>query len=255
MLNSMKKSYESHEIAYQRMRKQGIKQWGGKGSGTKGSFSNETKKIIKDIMSQPWAPKGGRAIELGCGTGPIIRWICQRGFSGVGIDVSKTAITMAKEQSNGYDVRFKCSDVYNLHRARLGKFDLVVDGHCYHCITNVNDRKNFLQTAYNILKPGGVFVLLSMCTPLDPKSRHEALKGFKLHKKVVYMPFEKNKIYAGMRRFNGKTYLPGRYLEHWKNILSEVSKAGFDNKLIRYNANNYKDAIGTLTVGAVKKSV
>jgi hypothetical protein len=38
----MKKAYESHEIAYQQMRKQGAKQWGGKGSGTKGSFSYET---------------------------------------------------------------------------------------------------------------------------------------------------------------------------------------------------------------------
>jgi len=87
----VKKPYESHEIAYQKMRQLGIKQWGGKGSGTKGSFSYETKRFLKDVLSQPWAPKGGKAVEFGCGTGPIIRWICERGFSGLGLDISKTA--------------------------------------------------------------------------------------------------------------------------------------------------------------------
>ena len=93
----MKKPYESHEIAYQKMRQQGIKQWGGKGSGTKGSFSYETKRFLKDVLSQPWAPKAGKAVEFGCGTGPIIRWVCERGFTGLGFLISKTAIAMAKE--------------------------------------------------------------------------------------------------------------------------------------------------------------
>jgi SAM-dependent methyltransferase len=247
----MKKPYEAHEIAYQKMRKQGIKQWGGKGSGTKGSFSYETKRFLKDVLSQPWAPKSGQVVEFGCGTGPIIRWICEQGFSGLGLEVSKTAIAMAKEQSAGLDVRFRKADVCNLKTTRLGKFDLVVDGHCYHCITDTDDRKAFLKTAYDFLNPGGVLVLLSMCTPLDKKTRSQALKGFILHEKVVYQPFEKNG-YGDVRIFNGKPYLPGRYLDHWKNIIAEVNKAGFDSKLIRYNANNYKDAIGTLTVGAVK---
>lgn len=247
----MKKPYDAHEIAYRKMHQRGVKQWGGKGSGTKGIFSHEIKRFLKDVLSQPWAPKAGKAVEFGCGTGPIIRWVCERGFTGVGLDVSRTAIVMAKEQSDGFDIRFQKADVCNLNTNRLGKFDLVVDGHCYHCITDAKDRKAFLETAYNLLKPGGVFVLLSMCKPLDKKTRAEALKGFILHKKVVYQPFEK-KGYGKIRLFKGKPYLPGRYLDHWKNIIAEVNKAGFDSKLIRYNANNYKDAIGTLTIGAVK---
>lgn len=247
----MKKSYESHEIAYQKMRQQGVKQWGVKGSGTKGSFSYETKRFLKDVLSQPWAPKGGRAIEFGCGTGPIIRWICERRFRGVGLDVSKTAIAMAKEQSEGLDIRFRKADVCNLNTNRLGKFDLVVDGHCYHCITDTYDRKVYLQTAYDILKPGGLLVLMTMCAPIDREQFRRVWRRQKLHKKIVYFPLRGSDC-EGRRTFAGQSYMPTRYITHWKDILKELRAGCFEQKLIRYNAYNYNDAVGTLTVGAVK---
>ncbi|MHC4553217.1 MAG: class I SAM-dependent methyltransferase [Planctomycetota bacterium] len=247
----MKKAYESHEIAYQQMRKQGAKQWGGKGSGTKGSFSYETKRFLKDVLSQPWAPKGGRAVDLGCGTGPILRWVCERGFSGLGLDVSKTAIAMAKEQSAGLDIRFRKADVCNLNTSRTGKFDLVVDGHCYHCITDTDDRRAYLQTACDLLKPGGVFVLMTMCGPVDREHFKRAWKGLKLHKGIVYHRWNGQPC-EGMREFNGQNYAPNRMILHWQKILKELRQTELDLKLIRYNAHNYNDAVGTLTVGAVK---
>ncbi len=249
----MKKPYEEHEIAYQRMRKEGVLVWGQKGSRTTvKSCRAETNNFLKDVLSQPWAPKSGRVIELGCGTGPILRRICKRGFSGVGIDVSKTAIAMAREQSKGLDIKFKQADVCNLNAKSFGKFDLVIDGLCLHCITDIKDRKAYLDNVFKILKDGGLFVLLTMCGPMDKKKFYEVCKGHKIVKKVVYVSFE-DKSYGKLSRFNGKSYLPTRYVGHWKDILREVSSAGFELKLIRYNANNRKDFCGTLTVGAFKK--
>ena len=234
------------------MRQLGIKQWGGKGSGTKGSFSYETKRFLKDVLSQPWAPKGGKAVEFGCGTGPIIRWICERGFSGLGLDISKTAIAMAREQSDRLEIRFRKADVCNLNTTRLGKFDLVIDGHCYHCITNSNNRKAFLKTARTILKPNGLFVLMTMCSPIDRENFKRTWKGLKLHKKIVYHPWNGD-VYEGIRQFAGQNYMPNRYMAHWKDILKELRDTGFELKLFRYNAHNYNDAVGTLTVAALKK--
>lgn len=68
---------------------------------------------------------------------------------------------------------------------------------------------------------------------------------------MVYVPF-KDKNYGKLAKFNDKTYLSSRYIGHWKEILSELRRAGFDLKLTRYNANNSKDFCGTLTVGALK---
>jgi len=249
---SKKKPYEGHEIVYRKMKEKGILVWGQKGSGSTGkSCHPEINSFLKDVLSQPWAPKGGRVIELGCGTGPILRRVCKSGFSGVGVDVSKTAITMAKEQSKGLDIKFRQGDVCNLNAKSLGKFDLAIDGLCLHCITGAKDRKAYFDNVSKILKDGGLFVLLTMCGPMNRKRFSEACKGHKIAKKVVYVPFE-DKSYGRLTKFNGKTYLPSRYIGHWKEILSEIRRASFTSKLIRYNANNSKDFCGTLTVGALK---
>ena len=250
----MKKPYEGHEVVYRRMKKDGLLAWGQKGSGSSGkSCCPETHNFLKDVLSQPWAPKNGRVIEFGCGTGPLLRRVCKKGFSGVGIDVSKTAIAMAKEQSKGLDIKFRRGDVCSLNTKSLGKFDIVIDGLCLHCITDSNDRAAYFNNAFKILKDGGLFVLLTMCGPMDRKRFTQACKGQKLVKKVVYVPFEDDS-YKDMVKFNDKSYLPSRYIGHRKDILREIRKAGFEEKLIRYNANNSNDFCSTLAVGALKKN-
>lgn len=247
-----KKPYEGHEVIYRQMRREGCVVWGQKGSGSTGkSCSTENNHFLKDVLSQPWAPKDGRVIELGCGTGPILRQICKKGFTGVGIDVSKTAIAMAKEQSKGLNIKFRQADACNLNTKSLGKFDLVIDGLCLHCITAARDRKAYFDNVFRLLKEGGVFVLLTMCGPIDKKIFSQIHNGHKILKKVVYVPFE-DKSYAGQVNFNCKQYLPTRYFGHWKDILTEVHSAGLETKLIRYKANNSKECNGTLSVGAIK---
>jgi len=249
----MKKPYESHEIVYQQMRKKNILTWGQKGSGTTGkSCLPETNKFLKDVLSQPWAPKSGRAIELGCGTGPILKSICKNGFDCLGIDVSKTAIAMAKEQSKGLDIKFLLGDACSNDVCSFGKFDLVIDGLCFHCITHTKDRKAYLNTVSSLLKEEGLFVLLTMCGPMNKKKFAEICKNHKLIGKTVYVPFE-DKSYGRLIQFRGKHYLPSRHIGHWREILSELSQAGFELKLIRYNTHNNKDFCGTLAVGAMKK--
>ncbi len=251
----MKKAYESHEVVYKRMRKQGILAWGQKTRSIKTVVSciPETRRFLKDVLAQPWAPKKGRAIELGCGTGPMLRYFCEKGFTGVGIDVSKTAIEMAKEQSKGLDIEFMRGDVCNLNKKTLGRFDIVIDGLCLHCITDARDRKAYFRNVFNILKDDGLFILLTMCGPINRIRLLELYKDQKLVKKIIYYPFDK-KGYKGMTVFNGRTYVPTRYIGHWKTILQELSKGGFETKLIRYKASNSKDCCGTLTAAALKKS-
>lgn len=247
-----KKPYDGHEAVYRKMKEKGLVVWGQKGSGSTGkSCRPEINNFLKDMLSQDWAPKGGKVIEFGCGTGPILRRVCKKGFSGLGIDVSKTAIAMAKEQSKGLDIKFKQGDVCNLDMQRVGKFDVAIDGLCLHCITEAKDRKAYLENVYKILNDGGLFVLLSMCGPFDKKQLQQVCKGHRLIKKVVYVPF-KDKAYQGLVKFDDQSYLPSRYIGHWKDILVELKQAGFESKLIRYNASNDKNFCGSLMVGAMK---
>jgi SAM-dependent methyltransferase len=248
----MRKPYEGHEVIYKRMKKKGILSWDEKrGPGCK-AINADTKRFLTDALTQQWSPKNGRVIELGCGTGPILRWICKRNFSGFGIDVSKTAVAMAKEQSKGFNIRFKCADVCRDNLERMGRFDLVVDGHCLHCIIRPDDRKAFMKNSFKLLKKDGLFIVMTMCSPVDRKIFSNVCNRQKLIDHTIFMLFDEAGEYEDFRTFNGRDYMPTRKVLHWKNILSEVQQAGFKIRLLRYNKAAGQEPFGDLSVAAQK---
>src|SRR3990172_6449211 len=63
-------------------------------------------------------PKGGRAIDIGCGTGTNVVYLAQQGFSVLGIDASRRAIAQARRrtQQAGVSADLRIGDVARLHR-------------------------------------------------------------------------------------------------------------------------------------------
>ena len=230
MKKLLKKPFVAHEIVYQQMKKKGIRSWDLTDRKRRSEIDVNDRKFLLDILRKPWSPKKGTALEIGCGTGPILRLVCKKGFSGIGIDVSRTAIAMAKEQSKGYKVQFKVADICGKLPAQPGTFDLVIDGHCLHCITDAKARKSFLKNIFRLLKPGGLFIVMTMCAPIDPK----ALSKMKFINGIIYHPWDKAVQYAGARYFAGKSYIPTRYIGHWRKILTELRNAGFHLQLFQY---------------------
>jgi cyclopropane fatty-acyl-phospholipid synthase-like methyltransferase len=70
----------------------------------------------------------GRAIDLGCGTGREVIYLAQNGFESTGVDISPTAIAMARKaaEAAGADADFIVDDLTNLEDV-TGTFDLIVD--------------------------------------------------------------------------------------------------------------------------------
>ncbi len=251
----MQKQYAANEILYQRMKAKGLRSLGQLNDPDKGrDITEHAERFLTDALAQPWAPKGGRAIELGCGTAPMLRWLCKRGFSGLGVDVSKTAIAMARAQSRGFDVRFRRADLCDLDAAKPGTFDLALDGHCLHCITRPADRRGFLKTVHRLLTKDGVFIVLSMCAPVDRKLFSKKHPGHRLVGHTLYVPFAQAGEYQGSRKIAGSVHAPIRYIGHWQSILVEIRKAGFHVQLVRYNAPQGDDPGGDLAVAALPAS-
>jgi len=233
------------------MKKKGIRSWNKTQRIKYKAVDTETKRFLTDVLAQPWSPKGGKVIELGCGTGPILRWICKKDFSGLGIDVSKTAITMAREQSKGLNTRFKQADICRSGFEKAGKFDLAVDGHCLHCIIRYGDRKAFLKNSFKILKKGGTFIVMTMCSPADRRILSKLYGEQRLVNHTIYVPYDKAREYEDFLTFGGRDYMPTRKVLHWKSILSEIRRAGFKIKLLRYNEASGQDPFGSLSVAAL----
>lgn len=121
-------------------------------------------------------------LELGCGMGNLTIPLVYRGFKVTGIDISTTAITIAKKRAvaAGLNILFRVGDVtssktYN----NFERFNYVLDGLCWHCIVG-EDRKIMLNLVRNALKPNGSFLVITMCGDpcgsklrdhFDPRSR------------------------------------------------------------------------------------
>jgi len=243
-----KKPYEGHEFEYQRMRENNIRSWDLRDKSEE--IDQATKRFIEDALDQPWAPKSGKAIELGCGTAPLLRWLIKKGFEpGLGVDVSKTAIAMAREQSKGLNLSFKKADLCKSLPGKAGTFDLAVDGHCLHCIIDDKDRQAFLSNTRRLLKKGGLFIVMTMCSPVDRRAFRELSEG--RQKVLGHTIYGKGDWGSeGARNIGGQIYCPTRRVPHWKTILSEISDTGFEVSLFRVNRFRSDDPCSDLCVAA-----
>lgn len=103
-----------------------------------------------------------KAIDLGCGAGNYAIYLASKGFDVTGIDVSPTAIGIAKENARKKGVRCKfiVADVLgDLHEIKE-TFDLAYDWELLHHIFP-DEREKYVENVRRLLNPGGRY--LSVC--------------------------------------------------------------------------------------------
>ncbi len=223
---SLKTNYIGHDSQYKRFKAEGMNGWN----------DEETwqawKTEILALIASDGFPKSGKVLELGCGAGDVALLFAEKGYQVSGIDIAPTAIEWAREKAirAGLRAEFEVGDVTNLGRWENGTFDIVVDGHCLHCIIG-KDRSEVLKETYRVLKPGGIFYVSTMCgEPKEP----EVLKN--------YDPESRCMVYSGVA---------GRYFGRAEDIIKEIEKAGF--KIRRHEVRGNNDTQDDLIVLAIKQ--
>lgn len=155
----MKTNYAGHDDVYRRLR-----------AGPERPGWDEPGAVARDlgildrVLAWPEFPRAGRLLELGCGAGNIAIHLARRGWDVHGVDISPTAVDWARDTAAGAGVAcsFEVGDVLALPGCADGSFDVVLDGHCLHCIIG-DDRPRFFATARRVLKPGGLLCVRTMC--------------------------------------------------------------------------------------------
>ncbi|MDO9391319.1 MAG: class I SAM-dependent methyltransferase [bacterium] len=210
---SLKTNYIGHDSSYQRK----------KAAGQNGWDDDETwqawRTEILALIASDGFPKSGKVLELGCGAGDVALLFAEKGYQVYGIDIVPSAIEWAREKSLKANIRaeFEIGDVTKLGKWEDGYFDIVIDGHCLHCIIG-DDRVEMLKEAYRVLRPGGLFYVSSMCG--DPKEP-EVLS--------MYDPESRCTIHGG---------IAGRYFGLPEDVIKEIEKAGFKVKRHEVRGNN-----------------
>jgi arsenite methyltransferase len=114
----------------------------------------------KRLVERLEVQRGGRVLDIGCGTGRLARWIAERvGSTGgvVGIDPLPDRIALARSNAGG--IRFEVGQAEELGAFEAGSFDAVCMSAVFHW---VEDKPKALREVRRVLRPGG---RLGLTTP------------------------------------------------------------------------------------------
>lgn len=99
------------------------------------------------------------SLDIGCGAGVEAVWLARRGFAAHGVDLSPTAVRLAKARAKraGVPADFRVADVRALpFPAR--SFGLVTDRSCLHTLYRW-DWPAYAREVSRVTRPGGLLVL------------------------------------------------------------------------------------------------
>jgi 2-polyprenyl-3-methyl-5-hydroxy-6-metoxy-1,4-benzoquinol methylase len=120
----------------------------------------EAETLAELILANVKMETDAKILDMAAGAGRHAINFARRGFNVTAVDLSKNLIKVAKKNASVYDfdIDFVHSDIRKFETS--DKFDLVLN-----LFTSIgyfdNDEENFelLRKAYNLLSPGGCFVL------------------------------------------------------------------------------------------------
>jgi len=147
------------------------------------AVDQEILSYVDELLNQSQIVPPARILEIGCGMGNLTIPLARAGFRVMGIDISATAIGVAVQRALIAEGRasFRIGNITSVEAYRgLEAFDCILDGLCWHCIIG-QDRKTFLRSVQNVLKPNGCFLVITMCgnprslrllAHFDPLSRY-----------------------------------------------------------------------------------
>lgn len=124
-------------------------------------YDLEYESNMKDLpLLLEWAhKKGGKIVDLACGTGRITIPLAEHGFQLLGVDLNKGMLTRAKEKSKhkNLSIEWVLQDCTSLLLKKKSSFIYMTGNSFQHFLTNDSQNK-LLQSIYSHLEYDGVFI-------------------------------------------------------------------------------------------------
>ncbi|MEY2671772.1 MAG: hypothetical protein RL687_189 [Candidatus Parcubacteria bacterium] len=125
----------------------------------------DTLRFLKFLKKeQRYKVEDRNILDLGCGTGRNANYLAEEGNNVIGIEISKTALKLAKDRANdtGLKVDYRLGDIGEQYDIPDESIDLVLD------VTSSNalDEKGravYLSEVSRVLKSGGYFFVRALC--------------------------------------------------------------------------------------------
>ena len=219
------KYYESHEHCYRKIKKNNVSSWD-EFSKKSESFENFCmKEYLATALDKIKPISNARVLEIGCGTGPISCFLAQQGYNVDGIDVSQTAIEIAQTNAKdrGLNIHYSVDDICSISKTMSGIYDIIIDGHCMHCITYDSDRHAALTNVFRLLKKGGYFIVDTMSIEDPSKWSHN---GRLDEQGILWYEVKENYPYDKVK-FEDKYWICTRRIMSPSDLENELKQTGF----------------------------
>ncbi|MFB6517666.1 methyltransferase, FxLD system [Streptomyces sp. NPDC056401] len=130
--------------------------------------------VERDLLAEHApAPEGGRALDVGCGSGDMSAYLASLGYTVDGIDFAEGALQRAvAEHAEVPGVRWLCLDVEHDDLAGLAEdgYDLIV---LRLAIAFIRDRARVLRRLSALLRRGGLLVIITPVAEHTPAKRRD----------------------------------------------------------------------------------
>ena len=126
-------------------------------------------------------------IDLGSGTGRNAFYFAEFGARVIGLEISKTAITLAEKYAReaGLDIEYHKQSIGDTFPVTDVSIDIALDVTSSNSLSE-SERAVYLSETSRVLKPGGYFFVKALCKDGDQNAKH-LLKHFPGPEKDTYV--------------------------------------------------------------------
>jgi SAM-dependent methyltransferase len=129
-------------------------------------------RIARQFLSG--APRGGKLLEVGCGTGDDAQDLIKLGFDYTGIDSSTSAIAQAKERLKGLEVNLVCAN-FLLWKPKK-RYAIIYEKGVFHGVEGLRQRRMFARQVGVALDEQGIWITISGAADgYNPQFPHGAI--------------------------------------------------------------------------------
>lgn len=121
-------------------------------------FASLTQDPFRRWISSVLPASGGRAVDLGCGSGRFLDLLTDRYAEVIGVDASARMVELARPRFPS--VKFDVGDLWDATPERIGVFDLVLSVNTLHHLGS--DPVAYLSHVRRLVRPGGQAVIIDV---------------------------------------------------------------------------------------------
>lgn len=104
-------------------------------------------------------PRGGRAVDLGCGTGVQTQLLAERYDEVLAVDLSAPMVEYARRHRSRPNVDYRRGDLRDVEPGQDGRFDLVFSAYTLHHVAELDSA---LHRMRSLVRPGGQVLLVDL---------------------------------------------------------------------------------------------